>query len=112
MSRRLPTLVRIENEKSIQYKGTLYKVALNTGEVVECLANGNDLYELERIGEEFPAYNGNVIQNFYISSYPLIESSIRKGKGSVKKSRTVIVENSNFGELRLGTMPYYLCITD
>ena len=112
MSRRLPLLVRIESAKDIRYEGSIYNVALNTGEVVECLANGKDLYELEEMSEKFAIGNNCSMQTCYVSSYPLTESIIRKGKGSVKKSRTVIIENSNFGELHLGTMPYHLCVTN
>jgi len=119
----LPQLVRLDDRTTARYKGHLYKVSLTTGEVVECINDKNDLYELERLGDIIPTSDGHFLRQCYISSYPLPEQIIVKTCNQDRDPRfirdmgEVIIENAatyhqdeNGAPIEFGSHPYYLCI--
>lgn len=119
----LPQVVRLEDRNVARYKGHLYKVALTTGEVVECIANGNDLYELERLTDHIPTEDGHSMRLAYVSSYCLPEIVLRKTANhdrdprSIRDMGEVIIERSSMYEpdldgatIEFGSQPYYLAV--
>lgn len=121
----LPQMVRIDDRSVARYKGHLFKVTLTTGERVECINDGNALYELERLSEKIPTADGHFLRQCYVSSYPLPEVVLRKVNGNsftrdsrfIRDMGEVIIENastyhqdSDGADLELGAHPYYLCV--
>lgn len=117
----LPQIVRLEDRTTARYKGHLYKVALTTGEVIECIANGNDLYELERLSDRIPTEDGHSMRLAYVSSYCLPEQVIIKTCNQDRDPRyirdmgEVIIERSSSYEpgsavIDFGSQPYYLAV--
>ena len=119
----LPRMVRIEDRNIARYKGHLYKVALTTGEIVECIADGNDLYELERLSDRIPTEDGHSMRLAYVSSYCLPEMIIRQTANNDRDPRyirdmgEVIIERSSVYEpepdsaaINFGSQPYYLAV--
>ena len=116
-------MVRLDDRIVARYRGHLYRVNLTTSEVVVCINNGNDLYELERLSDPIPTSDGHRVRQCYVSSYPLPNNVIRKNADGGRDMRfirdkgEVIIENAatyhqdpNGAPITLGTHPYYLCI--
>lgn len=121
----LPQMVRIDDRSVARYKGHLFKVTLTTGERVECINRGNDLFELERLSDKIPTSDGHFLRQCYVSSYPLPEVVLRKIRGDynsrdprfIRDMGEVIIENASTyrqdpddADLELGSQPYYLCV--
>ena len=119
----LPDLVRIDDRSVARYKGHLFRVRLTTGEYVECINNGNDFYELERLSAKIPTSDGHFLRQCYISSYALPEMLIRKDTNGdrdaafIRDKGEVIIENAATysqdpagSAIQFGAHPYYLCI--
>lgn len=113
-------MVRLEDRNVARYEGHLFKVALTTGEVVECINDGNRLYELERISDHIPTADGHFLRQCYVSSWPLPNVVLEKdnsGNIIVRDMGKAIIENAatysqdeTGAAITLGAHPYYLCI--
>ena len=119
----LPQMVRLDDRTVARYKGHLFRVALTTGEVVECINDNNDLYELERLSDRIPTSDNHTLRQAYVSSYPLPEVIIKKtcngdrDPRSIRDLGEVIIENAatynqdpNGAPIVFGSHPYYLCV--
>ena len=119
----LPQMERLDDRTAARYRTHLYKVALSTGEVVECINNGNDLYELERVSEYMPVDDNHVMRQVYVSSYPIPEQILRKNSSGeraachIRDLGEVVIENSAIynwdtdgSPVTLGSHPYYLLV--
>ena len=119
----LPKMVRIEDRTAARYKTHLYRVALTTGEIVEAINDGNDLYELERVSERMPADDNHFMRQVYVSSYPLPEQILKKNQyneraaNSIRDMGECIIENSavynqdpDGAPISFGSHPYYLLV--
>lgn len=119
----LPQMVRLDDRAVTRYRGHLYRVSLTTGEVIECINDGNDLYELERLSDKIPTEDSHFLRQCYVSSYPIPERIIVKTCNGDRDPRCirdlgeVIIENASVyrqdadGEpITLGSHPYYLCV--
>ena len=119
----LPQMVRIEDRNVARYRTHLYRVALTTGEVVEAINDGNDLYELERVSDRMPVDEQHVMRQVYVSSYPLPEQVLKKNSSNeriacyIRDLGEVVIENSAIynwdtdgAPVALGSHPYYLLV--
>lgn len=119
----LPQLVRIDDRSVARYQGHLFKVRLTTGERIECINNGNDLYELERLSDKIPTADGHFLRQCYISTYALPEMLLIKTESGDRDLRyirdmgEIIIENAATysqdpagSAIQFGDHPYYLCI--